>query len=210
MIKKYDKIGHWRVLSLESGNLWKCRCSCGREEVIPEKKLLSGVSTSCGCHKSRIKDLTGQRFGRLTIIEPLIKRDIDHSVRWLCRCDCGKYTSVSSNKLRTGHTQSCGCKKKSIILQETKTFIDGTCVEIILSDKLPVNNTSGFNGVCKKRNKWQAYVNYAKQRINLGTFSTIEEACQARRDAMDRIRIHLEGLIYEENSPAFMQVPLRL
>ncbi len=199
MIKENTRIGHWKVLFRESGDTWKCRCSCGREEVISERRLLSGVSTSCGCRKSRIKDLKDLRFGRLTVIEPLIERDIDGSVRWLCRCDCGKYTSVSSNKLRTRHTQSCGCKQNSKDLKDAKTFIDGTCVEIILSEKKPANNTSGFKGVCKKRNKWQAYINYAKNRINLGTYDTIEEACQARQEALEKIRIYLDKLMQLES-----------
>ena len=84
-------------------------------------------------------------------------------------------------------------------LKDAKTFIDGTCVEIILSEKIPANNTSGFKGVCKKRNKWQAYINYAKNRINLGTYDTIEEACQARQEALEKIRIYLDKLMQLES-----------
>ena len=54
-------------------------------------------------------DLTGQRFGRLVVIEEA-GRSSDGRVRWLCKCDCGNYTSTPSTKtLRNGTCRSCGC-----------------------------------------------------------------------------------------------------
>lgn len=52
-------------------------------------------------------DLTGQRFGRLVVLE----RDYSNSkqVSWFCQCDCGNKVSVRSGNLRSGNTQSCGC-----------------------------------------------------------------------------------------------------
>ena len=52
-------------------------------------------------------DLTGQKFGRLTALYP------EHRGRyygWVCACDCGTKKWVHASALRTGHTQSCGCK----------------------------------------------------------------------------------------------------
>lgn len=54
------------------------------------------------------KDLTGQRFGRLTAIEDTGKRKYSYVV-WLCKCDCGNVTEVVSDSLRSGNTKSCGC-----------------------------------------------------------------------------------------------------
>ena len=53
-------------------------------------------------------DLTGQKFGKLTVI----KRDFSRKKRayWICQCECGNTTTVASCDLRSGHTQSCGCK----------------------------------------------------------------------------------------------------
>ena len=53
-------------------------------------------------------DLTGQRYGRLTVLRD---SGVDKygGYLWLCKCDCGKTTVVSRTNLRTGHTQSCGC-----------------------------------------------------------------------------------------------------
>lgn len=54
------------------------------------------------------KDLTGQRFGRLIVIE---RRGSDkhHNALWLCKCDCGEECIVNGKALRHGDTRSCGC-----------------------------------------------------------------------------------------------------
>lgn len=55
-----------------------------------------------------VVDVTGQRFGRLVVIERAGSNK-KKNAKWLCKCDCGNYTTVVGNKLRSGHTQSCGC-----------------------------------------------------------------------------------------------------
>lgn len=58
----------------------------------------------------RTIDLTGQKFGRLTVLNfAEIKKRKAH---WLCRCDCGNERIVRSANLRNGNTQSCGCLQK--------------------------------------------------------------------------------------------------
>lgn len=61
---------------------------------------------------SNIKDKTGMRFGRLTVIEK--GEDHIHNCRkticWICRCDCGNYITVMTGNLNgEKHTKSCGC-----------------------------------------------------------------------------------------------------
>lgn len=56
-------------------------------------------------------DLTGQRYGRLTVIEEE-KRNTGEKTKWICHCDCGKNTNVSTDNLRAGRVVSCGCSKK--------------------------------------------------------------------------------------------------
>lgn len=58
---------------------------------------------------SRLKDLTGQRFGMLTVLHRAEKPY--PSVYWTCRCDCGKILDVAANNLARGHTVSCGCRR---------------------------------------------------------------------------------------------------
>lgn len=56
----------------------------------------------------RMKDLTGQKFVRLTAIEP-VGKDKNGSFLWRCRCDCGKEIVALSGNLVRGNTKSCGC-----------------------------------------------------------------------------------------------------
>lgn len=55
-----------------------------------------------------LTDLTGRRFGRLTVLGQAGKTKWGDS-KWLCRCDCGNERVVSGGHLKSGHTQSCGC-----------------------------------------------------------------------------------------------------
>ena len=59
-------------------------------------------------------DLTGKRFGRLTVVERAENKNGYR--RWKCKCDCGNETVVYSANLSGGKTKSCGClcsEKKS-------------------------------------------------------------------------------------------------
>lgn len=53
-------------------------------------------------------DRTGQRYGRLTVVERA-ENTAARAARWLCRCDCGKTTTVMGRLLGSATTQSCGC-----------------------------------------------------------------------------------------------------
>lgn len=61
---------------------------------------------------SRLIDLTGKRFGRLIVDfrSTKIRRSTD--AYWICVCDCGNVHTASSNNLRRGKVQSCGCLRK--------------------------------------------------------------------------------------------------
>jgi hypothetical protein len=55
-----------------------------------------------------LKDLTGQKFGRLTV-HRFYDRDKGGRSLWFCKCDCGAYRVVEGFNLKIGHTRSCGC-----------------------------------------------------------------------------------------------------
>ena len=67
-----------------------------------------------------MKDLTGQRFGRLVARQPTEKR-LGTSVVWECICDCGNTVYVGSQNLGSFHTQSCGCLQKDIAAELAKS-----------------------------------------------------------------------------------------
>lgn len=58
---------------------------------------------------SRIKDLTGERFGKLVVIAQCEK--YKDKILWKCLCDCGNETTATTNDLKSGHKKSCGCLK---------------------------------------------------------------------------------------------------
>lgn len=53
-------------------------------------------------------DMTGQVFGRLTVMS-LAEKSIDGHIMWLCQCSCGDTTKVWRQSLVKGRTKSCGC-----------------------------------------------------------------------------------------------------
>ena len=56
----------------------------------------------------QVVDATGKRYGRLVVVARAGSNKKKNAT-WLCRCDCGNTVTVVGNKLRNGHTQSCGC-----------------------------------------------------------------------------------------------------
>ena len=58
---------------------------------------------------SKLIDLTGQKFGRLTVLSKDNNRITKGGSYWICQCKCGKIKSIKSSSLRRGEIQSCGC-----------------------------------------------------------------------------------------------------
>ena len=57
---------------------------------------------------SNFIDLTGQKFGRLTVIRKA-KNPSEAHIKWLCECECGNFITTRGTSLRSGITKSCGC-----------------------------------------------------------------------------------------------------
>ncbi len=89
--------------------MWLCQCDCGNQTVVQSGHLRSGHTKSCGCTHETV-DLTGQRFGKLTVLQR--DKNKQRQTTWLCQCDCGKQTVVLSGNLKSGNTQSCGCSRR--------------------------------------------------------------------------------------------------
>lgn len=73
------------------------------------------------------KDLTGKRFGKLVVLAEVPKEERKNSkkVEWLCQCDCGKTTKVVTNYLNSGHTTSCGCRRKEAMSESMSLNLIG-------------------------------------------------------------------------------------
>lgn len=104
-----------------------------------------------------LKDETGNRFGRLVVIQKVTSKD-KSGAWWLCLCDCGATIELSSNKLRTEHTKSCGCLKRDIAhtinrrhgMSRTRTY----------------KTWKEMRARCAKPQKWQ-YKYYGAKGINV-------------------------------------------
>lgn len=56
---------------------------------------------------TKIVDITGQKFGRLTVVNFI--SIFNSKTKWACKCDCGKSTVADGSHLKQGATRSCGC-----------------------------------------------------------------------------------------------------
>lgn len=70
---------------------------------------------------SKLIDLTEQKFGRLTVIKRVEKQNKTRSAYWLCQCECGNTTIVSSPNLKNKHAMSCGCLQQESRLTHSIT-----------------------------------------------------------------------------------------
>lgn len=105
-----DKFGRLTLLEKMDGYKWRCRCECGTERIVRSCHLVTGHTQSCGC--SRVNDLTGLRFGMLTVIKRADSyvKGTTHLSRWECKCDCGGEVTTLGQSLLCGDTKSCGCQ----------------------------------------------------------------------------------------------------
>lgn len=65
----------------------------------------------------KLIDLTGQQFGRLTVIERADDRFSRKGIKkimWLCKCKCGNEPVIWTKHLRSGHIKSCGCLLREV------------------------------------------------------------------------------------------------
>jgi hypothetical protein len=182
---------------------WECLCECGNIFTATSKSLRKGTTRSCGCllkesiHDRRFNDLTGQKFGRLTVLyraEDYIDKNGRNKIMWHCRCECGNEKDIRGSNLTFGSTKSCGCLSK-----EGTPRIDKSLRQYDKNDNvigkvcsyckrmLPIDNyykssinADGYDGVCKyctshsPRGRYQVYRQAAKIR-NLDFKLTLDE-----------------------------------
>lgn len=111
--KFYDLTVIKRCGSNRYGALWECKCECGNTVIVRSAELNNGSKKSCGCTKffDRDYNVTGQKFGRLLVIddaEPLVDKN-GRNRMVLCRCDCGNFVIKKMTKVVNGEIKSCGC-----------------------------------------------------------------------------------------------------
>ena len=109
---------------------WLCKCECGNSHIVRGYSLTSGASTSCGCYgkemvsKTSRADLVGKKFGRLTVMS--LSHVKKQSTYWLCQCTCGATKVVNVRELNSGHTRSCGCLQREVVIKKNIENTKGT------------------------------------------------------------------------------------
>lgn len=75
---------------------------------------------------SKLIDLTGQKFNRLTVLHKDNNKKTNSGSYWICQCDCGTIKSIKSSSLRRGEIQSCGClrNERSKKIKEELGLVD--------------------------------------------------------------------------------------
>lgn len=124
---------------------------------------------------SKFQDLTGQKFGRLTVIKR-VENTKNKDTLWLCKCDCGGETITRITNLKNGNTKSCGCLNKEHLLKSItkhglhneKLYNTWKCIRQRCNNK---NNPSyknyGGRGItiC---NEWNDFKNFYDWALNNG------------------------------------------
>lgn len=117
-----------------------------------------------------VKDLTGQKFGRLIVASFLCASKRGVAI-WRCTCTCGKEVAVRGGNLRSGNTSSCGCWNREV--RRTKTLIHGHRVGGACSSEY--GSWCGMKGRCHNK-KDKAYKWYGGRGISV---------CERWRDSFE-------------------------
>lgn len=106
---------------------WNCRCVCGVLKAIRGDSLKDGSIRSCGClriqtAKTKIVNLVGRTFGRLTVTDGPHKRQDQRGYFWPCLCACGARVAVHRSALLNKQTQSCGCLRREQVTERARVM----------------------------------------------------------------------------------------
>ena len=87
------------------------KCDCGNITETRYRNLTTGKTSTCGkCTKINLNDLVGKKFGKLTILSA---RRGKGDIIVKARCNCGTIKEYRYTTLKSGHTKSCRCIKRT-------------------------------------------------------------------------------------------------
>lgn len=139
--------------------------------------------------KGKFADLTGQTFGKLTVLE---RTDNKGMAMWKCQCECGNTTVVYGTNLKQGMTKSCGCAHYTIdplkhekLYKTFKTYRNASRLCEEWQDYKVFRQFMMDNGYVEgksklRRPKWNAPCSPQNYRIytDNNVDATVESACE--------------------------------
>lgn len=167
----------------------------------------------------KISDLTGNRYGRLTVI----KRGPDRYgnnrkfITWECACDCGNILTVDANNLRTGNTKSCGCTTnlidmtgrrfgELIVLRQNGRAVNGSAMWECLCDcgnktsvignslRIGVTQSCGCGIVNGLKHGWESKTHGGTGTRLYGIWCGIKQRTSPNADKKHVTRYYLRGI----------------
>jgi hypothetical protein len=106
------KVGKMTIIKsvgmINGNHSYECLCDCGNTQIKSASTIRNALRTnanmSCGC--SKIKDITGQKFGKLTAIK-FVTTNKHGGAIWECECECGNKKVASADHLKQGNVTRC-------------------------------------------------------------------------------------------------------
>lgn len=157
------KIGYLTVLEKtdERKNeevIWLCKCDCGNYTKVRGRNLREKKTQSCGClkketarkmGKQNFHDLTNQRFGYLTAIEKINRKQGSNYI-WKCRCDCGNIHFVPGGDLVSNKIKSCGCKRfEAVSKANTLNIVNQRFGKLVVLKQAGKDSDGSYNYLCQ-------------------------------------------------------------
>ena len=184
---------------------WICKCDCGTEKIVLGGNLKRGTTVSCGCkHRN---DLTGQKIGKLTVLERSGKygsRGKGQTQLWKCQCECGTITYKATDTLTNPDISMCQACAGAYAAEKARAnagFESGTQISKIKDISDSSDNLSGVRGVYldRKTGRFRARLKFQGKLYNLGSYANIEDAIKARKRGEEEIyggflAVHCKGL----------------
>ena len=155
-------------------------------------------------------DLTGQRFGRLVVINLLTSKDAKR-LKWLCKCDCGNECVVLGHNLVGGHTKSCGCLRKEKARKITYSFYedyiigDDGCGHQFMIDNDDFDRIKERHWIYSE-GYWYTYIRIGDKKMQLGMHNFImppKDGCiidHADRNRSNNRKYNLRQATVSQNS----------
>lgn len=112
---------------------------------------------------NRLKNIVGQTYNWLTVIERAPENNTQGKPQWICKCKCGTIKVVTGSHLKSGNVKSCGCWHKEITKEKHHAWsgvgdISGGWWHRHISNKIQGNRRKGILIEITKQDAWDQYI----------------------------------------------------